>query len=470
MSTRGRGHPPYRGRGGRGGRIIAQMGNQRLIAENIANIASSSSSNTLKDNNDTLFKEFLEYKARQGQGNSQNNPSYAKVVNEDESDSDDLPFIQNNHKELILLLEDRDLKWKDEIWHLMSRYLDNASFTAGSYKQRIHFENILKATSSCEFSHFFPGTNKKAYSFSKVIIKQIISAEDWGISTLKEREYYLPDQKVSIKFNYWDYVEAFNKAFLYQNPMKKHTWFFKFCQNIYKKEIPNWLYQWWLSYGPSIKILPESYQGLYTEWVKISPKLIEADHNDKWIEGMPSLHFFIEFGIPWIWKWEPEMGHTQHHIPCLQRTFYTKFWKRMLRNNEHGVLEGQSTIDDIQDKIAQYKEQIKLHQQRESPSPFRHIARKLNLQKGHMTKEEIIASYMEEVKKDLFKNFCELQPDISMATSSHEDDHCIPGESQDPYADEADVSIDTMIQNIEQEVTEQIIGSKKDKGKATLNN
>lgn len=146
----------------------------------------------MKEQNDPIFKEFLEFKARQG-NTSQSSPSYVNVVIE-EGESDDLPYEQNNLKDIILILEDKDLRWKDEIWHLMQRYLDVASFTAGSYKQRTHFENILKTTGSCEFSHFYAGKQTKAYSFSKVIIKQVISAEEWGISTFREREYHHPEK------------------------------------------------------------------------------------------------------------------------------------------------------------------------------------------------------------------------------------------------------------------------------------
>lgn len=70
---------------------------------------------------------------------------------------------------------------------------------------------------------------------------------------------------------------------------------------------------------------------------------------------MPSLHFFTEFGIPWILKWEPEVGYTQQNLPCIKRVFYTKFWKRMLRKNAQGVLEGQEPIDNIQEAILCYK-------------------------------------------------------------------------------------------------------------------
>nr|GEW71379.1 proteasome subunit beta type-4-like [Tanacetum cinerariifolium] len=44
--------------------------------------------------------------------------------------------------------------------------------------------------------------------------KEIISAEEWGLSTLREREFIHPDQKIPVKYNYWDYIESFHKAFL----------------------------------------------------------------------------------------------------------------------------------------------------------------------------------------------------------------------------------------------------------------
>lgn len=465
MIPRGRGgYSPNRG--GRGGRIIAQFGNQRLIANNISNISSSSGSVPGKE--DPLYKEFLAYKASKSQSeNSQQ--SYANIASQEEPDEG--VYEQTPQKEIILLLENKDLKWKDEPWTLMQRYLDTASNIDGAYKCRKYYEHILKVTESCEVSHYTAG-NTSVYNFSKVIIKQVITADVWGISPFKEKEFVHPENKVTIKYNYWDYMDAFNKAFLYENPKRKHSWFFRVCPEVYKRDMPNWFYQWWLKYGPSIKILPEPFKGLYTQWAETSPAIIESQLNNKLIEGMPSLHYFVQFGIPWIWKWSPEVGYTTQQLPCLRRIFFTKFWKKMISKDKDGLMESQQTLDLINETIGSYKEQIKLKQQRETPSPFQQIARKIQLIKGHdqMTKDEILAHYFEEIKKDLIHNLNQEGPsDMSMTESSQneeDDTELYPGEGQEPFDEDFDEDkITAMIDNLKDSIPKA-----KGKGKTSVNN
>ena len=434
---RGRGFPSNRGGRGRGGQIIAQYGNKKLIA---SNIASSSSSGT-SPYQDPEYQEYLKEKARK-QGHTP--ATYANIAAHEESDEG--VYEQNSHKELILFLENKDLKWKDDPWSLMQRYLNTASNPAGSYKQRRYYEYLLMSSQSCEFSHFNANVGNSTaivYNFSKVIIKQIISVEEWGISPFHEKEFYNAEIKANLKYNYWDYMDAFNKVFLYENPRHKHSWFFKVCPEVYKHDIPNWFYNWWLSYGPSVKILPELYKNLYTQWVEISPKLIHNQQNNNLIEGMPSLHFFVEFGIPWIWKWIPQVGYTNQQIPCLQRSFYTKFWKKMLMKDDNDIMEGQETLDNIQKTIKIYQDQID-DQQIQTPSPFQQIARRIKLIKGQddISRQEIISQYLEEVKKDLLKNLGSEGPTAMSTGSSQNNEDILPGESQDPYEEEYDVSIE----------------------------
>ncbi|KAG5615648.1 hypothetical protein H5410_015472 [Solanum commersonii] len=121
----------------------------------------------------------------------------------------------------------------------MTRYLDTISYTATVYKYRMHYEIVLSST-GCEFQHFYPANTKKLYSFSKMIIKKIIAPEEWGMSTLKEMDYIHPEQKVVVKYNYWDYIDGFNKVLLYENANRKHSWFIKICSNIFERHVPNW--------------------------------------------------------------------------------------------------------------------------------------------------------------------------------------------------------------------------------------
>ena len=69
-------------------------------------------------------------------------------------------------------------------------------------------------------------------------IKQIISMEDWGISTMQEK--IVSVNKVNMNYTYWDYIQAFHKIFCYNNEKLKHTWFLKVCAQVFSKNVPNW--------------------------------------------------------------------------------------------------------------------------------------------------------------------------------------------------------------------------------------
>ncbi|KAG5610503.1 hypothetical protein H5410_021784 [Solanum commersonii] len=122
------------------------------------------------------------------------------------------------------------------------------------------------STCRVEF-HNFSGynTSENTYNFYKMIIKQIISVEDWGISTMKERQISL--NKVSMNFTYWDYIHAFDKVLIYNNERHKHTWFIKVYAKIFAEPIPNWFLNWWSYHGPTTKILPDPFLKLYNEWI-----------------------------------------------------------------------------------------------------------------------------------------------------------------------------------------------------------
>ena len=133
---------------------------------------------------------------------------------------------------MIFLLENSDIQRKEEPWKIFQRYLVNGLYFPGeSYKTRKYYETLLIST-GVEFQHFSGyNTSENVYNFSKMIIKHIIHIEDWGISSMTERQFSL--NKVMVSFTYWDYIQAFNKVLCYNNERHKHTWFIKsMCQDI----------------------------------------------------------------------------------------------------------------------------------------------------------------------------------------------------------------------------------------------
>ncbi|KAG5576759.1 hypothetical protein H5410_056893 [Solanum commersonii] len=382
-----------------------------LTSFNVSQTTASSSSGTSGgvDINHPMYKEFMDFMKSKKETSS--STTYSSVLIDDENIE---VFDMNSKKEVILLLEDIDLRWRNEPWQIMTRYLDTVAYTATSYKYRMHYEIILSST-GCEFQHFYPANTKKVYNFSKLVVKRIISPEEWGMSTLKELDYIHPEQKVPVKYNYWDYIDGFNKVLLYENANRKHSWFIKLCAGIFDRNIPNWFCKWWTLYGPTIKILPESYKKLYLEWIDISPKLTRLQEDNIFFEGISMMYFFIEFSIPWIMRWSIEVNTTSEGFPCLQRVFYTKF----------EYYDTNTTESQVKDN---------------STDPFKKIARQLQMKRGIISKSEAIALYMEEVKRDLMKNLdFDIKDDASMASASHTDDTCLAGEGQDLEDEEEDL-------------------------------
>lgn len=55
-------------------------------------------------------------------------------------------------------------------------------------------------------------------------------------------------------------------------------------------------------------------------------------------------------------KWNVEMNQTKEGFPCLNRIFYTKFWRKLLQKDpkDQGKIHGQEIIDNIKQKIEVY--------------------------------------------------------------------------------------------------------------------
>ncbi|KAG5570747.1 hypothetical protein H5410_060513 [Solanum commersonii] len=292
----------------------------------------------------------------------QNN--FPSITKEDTDDIKSYEKLQK--KEMIFLLENSDLHIKDEPWNIFQRYIINGLYYPGeSYKTRSYYEEILISSGSAELQHFSGigySPHEKVYNFSKIIIIQVISVEDW----------------------------AFDKVLYYNNDRHKHTWFIKVCAKIFAEPIPNWFINWWSYHGPMDQILPEQFLKLYKEWTKVSPdlnKLYLADHIC-WLEKIYQIYFFIEFSIPWIHKWTLEVGFTEENSPCLYRTYYNNFWNKLMKQD---------------------------------PKTKQHIAKRISFQDGD--KESMINDYLEEVIFFLLQTITQIDKlDTSMQSETSNDD------------------------------------------------
>ncbi|KAG5605747.1 hypothetical protein H5410_027239 [Solanum commersonii] len=252
-----------------------------------------------------------------------------------------------------------------------------------------------------------------------MIIKQIISIEDWGISSMKERQISL--NKIPTNFTYWDYINAFSKVLYYNNERHKHTWFIKVCAKVFVDPIPNWFLNWWSYHGPTIKILPDPFLKLYKNWVKVSPNLNDLYHSEHvcYIEQIEQIYFFIEFSIPWIHKWTPKVGFTEEQISCLYRIYYNNFWDKLMKKDPMTKsLYGQELLDSISQRIQDYG--TIPHKEIITDNSVKHIARRVSIQDGN--KEEMIKEYLDEIRRNLLLNITHYEKlDTSMRSETSDD-------------------------------------------------
>ncbi|MFS8026440.1 hypothetical protein Hanom_Chr16g01486741 [Helianthus anomalus] len=283
--------------------VLAQIGNIRLIASNIASssneVISSTYTREIQNNqNDPLYEKIVDLIKAQKEKEITKPPTYATTVQD--NDEEDSWFITERKKKIIILNQE-DIKLLDDPWVLMQKYLDPASYDATSYKTHQYYENILQLMETAEVRHVYPSDREKhMYNFSQIFIKGTISPQKWGLSTLKEREFLYPEtnNRQTYKYNYWDYIRGFKKYLFYENSKKKHSW----------------------------------------------NKMIQTKESTK-------------------------------------------------------LIEAQGTVNLINTKIEQHKLHIAKKQQRQLPSPWEQISRRLIMEKQDVSKEEIIKSYMEEMKR-----------------------------------------------------------------------
>ncbi|KAG5580588.1 hypothetical protein H5410_051215 [Solanum commersonii] len=235
---------------------IIQKGGISLVK-----LASSSNEVTSSIHLDDIPENNLLYAQLRAYLSQKQSDTFASVAKEEVDDIKSYERVVK--KEMIFLIENSEIQRKEEPWKIFQRYLFNGLYFPGeSYKTRLYYETILTNTGSVEFQHFSSyNTSENVYNFSKMIIKQIISIEEWGISSMKERQINL--NKIPTNFTCWDYINAFTKVLYYNNERHKHTWFIKVCAKIFVDPIPNWFLNWWSYHGPTVKILPDPFLKLY---------------------------------------------------------------------------------------------------------------------------------------------------------------------------------------------------------------
>ncbi|XP_073023523.1 uncharacterized protein [Primulina eburnea] len=214
---------------------------------------------------------------------------------------------------------DKDLKGLSPI-HIAQSYLIKDLQPILGRKTRDYFETILVETGSVEIQHM---DRNRDFAFSKMIIKKIIPAANWGLPLGQARQLNT-FQAMPNMFNYHDYIMAWDTTLIYESSQRKHSWWIKFQLYDIHQFIPTWFKTFFFSWGVMPSILPRNVKNI---WIKFQQANIQFD-------GLTAMiQFAINYNIPWIIRWEyglQEMVKEKFEIKfartILIRKILIKWW------------------------------------------------------------------------------------------------------------------------------------------------
>ncbi|CAL5204552.1 unnamed protein product [Lathyrus oleraceus] len=444
---------PYRGRGrgyGRGGR-----GSNNMLPQPESNIPLIGDWTTVYKGRKMQQLSASSSKKEDIPSSSSNKSTSYKEIAVNNPPQEQLDYFENPVTEKIMYIEEEDIKINpNDGWSIKTRYLESRGYPGLHGKSRPYLEILLAITESVTFTHHYQNNNPESFiNFSKCHINKILLPREWGLNPNGEKAIRVAKGKY-IYFNYWDYVQAFTQAFYYQNPKNKHSWFFSINPEMINRPIPNWFYEWWTKFGPSLEILPKELLDLYNPWCDNSP-LIANILSDHLITGQCPFWFFTKFQIPWIWRWSITISQDKFNIPILERIFFYKWWNKMSSEEVQkiGNLIRTAITEDQSNKVKEQSSQqmsmgnLKNFFQRKYPNE---------------SEDEIMVRTLDHMKNQFFSTFpakASRDENSSMKTSSSMgsiDSHnfdCLAGEAQaeDPTAEDF---WDAMIQSMAQKAKE----------------
>jgi hypothetical protein len=177
-------------------------------------------------------------------------------------------------------------------------------------KNLTYYTNILKQTKSLHFKPIYCQTSPtKKIIFHNAYIDRVLSEKDWGDHPSSSK---VLDDKAP--YNYYGYIDAWSKFFLYQTPNCDHSWFVTFNKDYFGGILPLWFCRWWMYFGLIPDILPLKLVESFT---------LFKDHfkTDAYGSKFPLiLHFVKKYKIPWILKWQYVIVEDK-----LERHWYNKW-------------------------------------------------------------------------------------------------------------------------------------------------
>lgn len=96
-------------------------------------------------------------------------------------------YHQGSATEDILLIEQENLTWFNDMWYIIKAYLDTKWYLAQEYKCSIYYVTILEQTESVEIKTLPQNSNTDAIAYSKCAILKVSSLINWGMDASKAR-------------------------------------------------------------------------------------------------------------------------------------------------------------------------------------------------------------------------------------------------------------------------------------------
>lgn len=234
-------------------------------------------------------------------------------------------YVYNNLFDQVLVLEPEILEQfpnKDPL-AITNYLLPNTHFclTDNLQKTQKYYEQILVSSKSVQITYTLGKNDEILYC--KVLLINTITLKEWGQPPGRAKEFQMIKDGPVQKYNYWDYVQAWRKAFFFQN--KNHTFsIFFHIGTSFSHPTPNWFRTWWTTFGPHIDYAPlevyKAFQKFETQFI------VKKEYTD----SASWMIFSQLFRVPWILMTEYSIEHDKgpYKTPLLCRNYKVKWWTK----------------------------------------------------------------------------------------------------------------------------------------------
>ncbi|GKD64800.1 enzymatic polyprotein, partial [Tanacetum coccineum] len=197
-------------------------------------------------------------------------------------------FHINPNTQVIKILEPIEEQKLNQSFSVLLDHLfpKEANFYNNDFQTRQYYEAILLDSQSVQIRHNYNKSEPEKIEFSKVKIMKVISLKDWGNRPFINRVLSCYPEYPA--YNYYDYIEAWDKAFLLKAHF--HTWFFHFAEE-FSLDYPRWFIKWFKCMGQIPEAFPSKVLAGYIQYKKMftqeeaegtSPPLLVRKFSAKW--------------------------------------------------------------------------------------------------------------------------------------------------------------------------------------------